>query len=107
MFIEINDCLAAHAKLADRYADIKAEIEGLKLLLEEVKEDIIKTGRDKIVGTRSVVSVSLSEPVRFDAKVAKTFLSNEQIAQCQKVGKLEHRLNVSSIKAPKIAKVDA
>jgi hypothetical protein len=88
------------ASLADRYADIKAEINGLQLLLEALKEEIISTGRDKIAGDRHIVTVSLSEPVRFDSKVAKTFLTDEQIAKCQKVGKLEHRLSIANVKAP-------
>jgi hypothetical protein len=38
--------------LADRYADIKAEIEGLTRLLDEVKSEIKAAGREEIVGTR-------------------------------------------------------
>jgi hypothetical protein len=103
MFIEINDCLAAHAKLADRYADIKAEIEGLKLLLEEIKVEIVKTGRDKIVGTRNTVTVTLSEPVRFNAAAAKELLTAEQIAACTEIGELVTTLRVKAVKAPVFA----
>lgn len=102
MFVEIHDHLAAQAKLADRYADIKAEIEGLKLLLDEVKEDIRKTGRDNIVGARNIVTVTLSEPVRFDAATAKTFLNPDQIAACTKTGELVTTIRVKSVKAPKV-----
>jgi hypothetical protein len=102
MFVEIHDHLAAQAKLADRYAEIKAEIEGLKLLLEEVKEDIIKTGRDNIVGARNIVTVTLSEPVRFDATAAKAFLTADQIAACTKVGDLVTTIRVKAVKNAKV-----
>jgi len=102
MFVEIHDHLAAQAKLADRYAEIKAEIEGLKLLLEEVKEDIIKTGRDNIVGARNIVTVTLSEPVRFDAATAKSFLAPEQIAACMKTGELVTTIRVKAVKNAKV-----
>lgn len=90
------------ANLADRYAAIKAEIEGLTALLDGIKTEIKETGMDKLVGTHAVVTVSLSEPTRFDAATAKTFLSDEQIAACMKTGKLETRITVKAVKEPKV-----
>ena len=88
--------------LADRYAALKAEIDGLNRLLDEVKDEIKATGMAEIVGEQAVVTVSLSEPVRFDAKTAKTFLSDEQVAACMKTGELVTTIRVKAVKAAKV-----
>jgi hypothetical protein len=88
--------------LADRYASIKAEIDGLNRLLDEVKTEIKATGMAEIVGDTAVVTVTLSEPVRFDATTAKTFLSPDQIAACTKVGELVTTIRVKAVKAAKV-----
>jgi N-acyl-L-homoserine lactone synthetase len=92
------------ASLADSYADIKAEIEGLNRLLEEVREEILKTGYAELVGTRSIVNVSMSEPNRFDAAAAKKLLTEEQIAACTKRGKLQYGLTIKAVKAPSLVR---
>lgn len=88
--------------LADRYAAIKAEIDGLTRLLNEVKDEIRATGKDEIVGDRNIVTVTLSEPTTFDAKVAKTFLTDEQIAACTKTGNLVTTIRVKAVKEAKV-----
>ena len=70
--------------LADRYAALKAEIEGLNFLLDELKTEIKATGMAEITGGQAVVTVTLSEPTRFDANAAKAFLTPDQIASCTK-----------------------
>ena len=90
------------ANLADNYAATKAEIEGLTRRLEEIKTEIKETGMAELVGTHAVVTVSLSEPVRFDAATAKTFLTDEQISACTKVGDLVTTIRVKAVKAPKV-----
>lgn len=77
------------AALADRYADIKAEIEGLQRLLDEVKGEIKATGREEIVGNRAIVSVGLSERTTLETKLVKEILTDEQIAACSKVTLIE------------------
>ena len=89
--------------LADRYAAIKAEIDGLTRLLDEVKAEIKATGMDEIMGDRNIVTVTLSEPVRFDATAAKKLLTAEQIAACTKTGELVTTIRVKAIKAPVFA----
>ena len=91
-----------NSNLADRYAALKAEIDGLNRLLDEVKDEIKATGMAEIVGEQAVVTVSLSEPVRFDAKTAKTFLSDEQVAACMKTGELVTTIRVKAVKAAKV-----
>ena len=88
--------------LADRYAAIKAEIEGLTKLLDEVKTEIKATGVAEIVGDNNIVTVTLSEPVRFDATTAKTFLTAEQIAACTKTGDLVTTIRVKAVKNAKV-----
>jgi len=89
--------------LADRYAAIKAEIDGLNRLLDEVKAEIKATGMDEIVGERNIVTVTLSEPVRFDAAAAKKLLTAEQVAACTKTGELVTTIRVKAVKAPVLA----
>ena len=75
--------------LADRYADIKAEIEGLTRLLDEVKSEIKAAGREEIVGTRAVVTLGLSERNSLDTKLVRELLTAEQVASCTKTTLVE------------------
>ena len=88
MEIDMTDRFSNLA-LADRYATIKAEIDALKKELEDARAAIKATGRDTIEGQLAIVTVSLSERETFDAKVAKTFLTPEQIKACTKVSLIE------------------
>ena len=75
--------------LADRYADIKAEIEGLSRLLDEVKCEIKAAGREEIVGTRAIVTLGLSERNSLDTKLVRELLTAEQVAACTKTALVE------------------
>lgn len=97
-----NDDRIYAAHLADHYAAIKAEIEGLTRRLDEIKTEIRGTGFAEMVGRHAVVTVSLSEPTRFDAATAKTFLTPEQVAACMKTGELVTTIRVKAVKAPKV-----
>lgn len=90
------------SNLADRYAAIKAEIDGLNRLLDEVKTEIKATGVAEIVGDQAIVTVTLSEPARFDAATAKTFLNPDQIAACTKTGELVTTIRVKAVKNAKV-----
>lgn len=90
------------ASLADRYADIKAEIEGLNRLLDEVKAEIKAAGREEIVGDRNIVTLSLSERSTLDTAAAKKLLTAEQIAACTKVALVE-TIRVKAVKASVLA----
>jgi ParB-like chromosome segregation protein Spo0J len=88
--------------LADRYAAIKAEIDGLTRLLDEVKAEIKAAGREEIVGERNVVTLALSERSTLDTAAVKKLLTAEQIAACTKVSLIE-TIRVKAIKAPVLA----
>jgi ParB-like chromosome segregation protein Spo0J len=77
------------ATLADRYADIKAEIEGMERLLKEVKDEIKAAGREEIVGTRAIVTLGLSERNSLDTSAAKKFLTDDEIKFCTKTTLVE------------------
>lgn len=87
------------ASLADRYADLKAEIEGLTRLFDEVKAEIKASGRDEIVGERNIVTVGLSERANLDTKAVKALLTEQQIADCTKVSLIE-TVRVKPVKSP-------
>ena len=91
-----------NSNLADRYAAIKAEMEGLKKLLEEVQTEIKATGAAEIIGEHAIVTVTLSEPTRFDSATAKSFLSPEQITACTKTGELVTTIRVKAVKNAKV-----
>ena len=75
--------------LADRYSDLKAQIEALTLQLDAVKKEIKATGREQIIGDRAIVTVGLSERTSLDTKLAKALLTPEQITACSKVALIE------------------
>lgn len=73
------------AALADRFAILKADIERLTKEMDKVRTEIKATGLETLVGEHAIVTVSLYERSLFDSKKAKSFLTAEQIASCQKV----------------------
>jgi hypothetical protein len=68
--------------LADQFAILKADIDVLTKQMDAVKEAIKATGKDVVEGNTSIVTVNLYETTVFDSKVAKTFLTEEQVAAC-------------------------
>lgn len=68
--------------LADAYAAAKAELDALKTKVEKLREELIKTGCDAVHGDFSTVKINLTERANFDSKMAKAFLTAEQIAAC-------------------------
>ena len=79
----------ANLSLADRFAILKADADAINKEFEAVKAEIKATGLEKIEGENAIVVVSLSERSMFDAKAAKEFLTDEQIASCTNVTLVE------------------
>ena len=75
--------------IADRYAFLKAEIEALTKELDKVKAEIKATGMETVTGEQAMVTVSLSERSTLDTKLAKEYLTADQIAACTKVSLVE------------------
>ena len=90
------------AALADRYALLKSEIEGLERLLSEAKAAIKAAGREEIVGSHAVVTLSLSERNSLDTAAVKKILTPEQIAACTKVTMVE-TIRVKAVAALDVA----
>lgn len=88
------------ATLADRYADIDAEIKSLKRLQDELKAEIKALGREEIIGERAVVSLGLSERSTLDTKLVRELLTEAQAETCTKVSLIE-TIRVKPVKAPK------
>lgn len=70
------------APLADLYAAAKAELEAAEAKVKAIRAEILATGCDAIHGDTCTVTVSLSERETFNGKLAKTFLTEDQIAAC-------------------------
>ena len=75
--------------LADRYSDLKAQIEALTLQLDAVKKEIKATGVEQIIGDRAIVTVGLSERTTLDSKLVKALLTPEQVVACSKTALIE------------------
>lgn len=68
--------------LADRYIAAKAAAEAAEAALKAIKAEVEAEGRAEIVGTNGIVTLTLVERKGFDAKLAKTFLTEEQAEAC-------------------------
>lgn len=77
--------ITSTATLADTYALAKAELDAAQKAVDAIRKEILATGVEFITGDCAIVEVALSERAGFDAKVAKTFLTPEQIAACTNV----------------------
>jgi len=88
------------ATLADRYADLCAEIKGLVRLQDELKAEIKALGREEIVGERAVVKIVLQERSTLSSKLVRELLTEEQIEACTTVSLIESVVP-KNIKAPK------
>lgn len=75
--------------LADRYADLKDQIDALTAQLDAVKSEIKATGMAEIVGTVATVKVSLAERTTVDAKAVAKILSPAQMASVSKTSQYE------------------
>ena len=71
-----------HLTLADRYHTLNDRLKELEAEVKAVRELIIATGQETVLGDYADVKVSLSERTTFDAKLAQTFLTPEQVSAC-------------------------
>ena len=87
--------------LADRYNTLNERLKELEAEVKAVRDQIVATGQEKLVGEFADVTVSLSERSTFDGKLAQSYLTAKQIAACTK------KLVVTTVRAKaKTAKED-
>lgn len=87
--------------LADRYAAAKAAYDAAEAALKAVKAEVEAEGRTEIAGTNVILTVTPTERKGFDAKLARTFLTDEQAAACVTVSefntiRIKARLTVAA-----------
>lgn len=75
--------------LADRYFEVKQQIEALERVLDGVKAQIKAEGREAIEGTHAIVTLGLSERSSLDTKLVKALLTDEQVAACTRTTLVE------------------
>jgi hypothetical protein len=68
--------------LADRFATIHERKKEIEAQYEALRKEILATGQEIVIGDFADAVVRLSERTNFDAKLAKSFLTAEQIAAC-------------------------
>ena len=68
--------------LADRFATIHERKKEIEAQYEALRKEILATGQEVVAGEFADAVVRLSERTNFDAKLAKSFLTAEQIAAC-------------------------
>lgn len=79
------------AILADRYGELKTQIEELQAALKEVHKDIVATGTDRIVGESFLVMINLRKNTEFcEEKIQQTFgVSLKEFEKMTKACKVE------------------
>lgn len=79
------------AILADRYGELKTQIEELQAALKEVHKDIVATGTDRIVGESFLVMINLRKNTEFcEKKIQQTFgVSLKEFEKMTKACKVE------------------
>ena len=83
--IKISD--AALAANVDKLGALSAELAILNKKAKDIKDKLIASGYDEISGKLfKAVIVAKGGSILFDAKKAKSLLSAEAIAACEKVG---------------------
>ena len=70
------------ASLVDAYETAKADLAAQTDMVEKLKEQILSTNMDIMVGTNVYLEISLRERAKFDTKLAKKFLTDDQIKLC-------------------------
>lgn len=78
-----------NATLADRYANLKGQIDALTAELDAVKVSIKTLGLPVLEGDHCTVTLSLSERASLDTAAAKKLLTEAQIAACTKTSLVE------------------
>jgi hypothetical protein len=84
-----------YTKLADLYAIAKAEEDAAAKRAKALREQILETGREILVGDAYTVTVSLYETTSIVRGEVEKLLTPEQMKRCQKVGTAT-RLNVKA-----------
>jgi hypothetical protein len=75
--------------IADRYAALKYQQEAIETELKALRAEIIATGREVVEGEQCKIVVSLSERVTLDSKLARQFLTLDQVKACEKTSLIE------------------
>ena len=84
----------------DEYAVVKAQIEALTKREKELKAAILAEGKFEVEGEKFAIKISMFEQSRLDTAVAKSFLTEAQIAEATKMSTAS-RITVSA-KAGKV-----
>jgi hypothetical protein len=91
------DMTASNMTLADRAALAKDVLDAAQRQFDAIKAEIKATAHDGIIeGEFATVTITYTTPERFDAKVAKAFLTTEQVAACTKPGSLVETIRIKN-----------
>jgi hypothetical protein len=70
------------ANLVDEYEAAKAILADQTAIVEKLKEQILETNLDILIGTNVYLEIDLRERKNFNNKLAKKFLTDDQIKLC-------------------------
>lgn len=70
--------------LADRYAAAKNAADAATAALDALKAEVKALGAESIVGVTCDLKLTLSEQMRLDQALLKSFLTDDQINACKK-----------------------
>jgi ABC-type transporter Mla subunit MlaD len=77
------------AALADRYADLKAQIDALTAQIDVLKAEIKATGMAEIIGSTATVKMTLGERTSVDSKAVAKLLPPDVLASVSKTTQYE------------------
>lgn len=88
---------ASNLTLADRAALAKEVLDAAQRQFDAIKAEIKASAHDGVIeGEFATVTVTYTTPERFDAKIAKSFLTAEQVAACTKIGSLVETIRIKN-----------
>ena len=74
----------SNRSLADRFGEAKARAQEAEALAEALRQEIIATGKAKLIGDDFIVTVRKQDVARLSLTEAKKILTPAQLAKCTK-----------------------
>ena len=88
---------ASDMTLADRAALAKDVLDAAQRQFDAIKAEIKATAHDGVIeGDYATVTITYTTPERFDSKMAKSFLTAEQVVACTKPGSLVETIRIKN-----------
>ena len=78
-----------YTQIADLYAVAKAELDAMQKRVNELRQAVLETGKDTLVGDVFTVTVTLSERTSIDTNAVRQILTPAQLETVTRVTDVE------------------